>query len=53
MDADDAEANSEMHKDWVTNRVRNIAYELEDTIDEFTFQVNKQRQWRGNNCPSF
>ncbi|WRX33360.1 NB-ARC - like 10 [Theobroma cacao] len=42
MDADDAEANSEMHKDWVTNRVRNIAYELEDTIDEFTFQRKEE-----------
>ncbi|OMO76980.1 Disease resistance protein [Corchorus olitorius] len=52
MEADKGRENSEVHKDWVSN-FREIAYEVEDAIDEFTYHVNKHRRWRGNNCQSF
>lgn len=43
---------SQSQKDWVKN-VRDLAYEAEDIIDEFTYHVSKRQQWRGNNFKSF
>ncbi|XP_039018950.1 disease resistance protein RPM1-like [Hibiscus syriacus] len=37
---------SETDKQWVAS-VRDIAYEVEDVVDEFMFHFNKQQQWRG------
>ncbi|KAK8481632.1 hypothetical protein V6N11_071054 [Hibiscus sabdariffa] len=37
---------SETDKQWVAS-VRNIAYEVEDVVDEFMYHFNKQQQWRG------
>ncbi|XWS73826.1 hypothetical protein CRYUN_Cryun02cG0162800 [Craigia yunnanensis] len=49
LDADHkAGPNSQSQKDWVKN-VRDLAYEAEDTIDEFTYHESKRQQWRGNN----
>ncbi|KAE8695222.1 Detected protein of unknown function [Hibiscus syriacus] len=37
---------SETDNQWVAS-VRDIAYEVEDVIDEFKYHFNKQQQWRG------
>ncbi|KAK8564477.1 hypothetical protein V6N12_036600 [Hibiscus sabdariffa] len=37
---------SETDKQWVAN-VRDIAYEVEDVVDEFMYHFNKQQPWRG------
>ncbi|KAK8561095.1 hypothetical protein V6N12_048171 [Hibiscus sabdariffa] len=37
---------SETDKQWVAS-VRDIAYEVEDVVDEFMYHFNKQQQWRG------
>ncbi|XVE59662.1 hypothetical protein DITRI_Ditri05aG0063800 [Diplodiscus trichospermus] len=53
QDADHrAGPNSQRQKEWVKN-VRDLAYEVEDTIDEFTHHETKRRQWRVANCKTF
>ncbi|KAK8488857.1 hypothetical protein V6N11_071057 [Hibiscus sabdariffa] len=37
---------SEIDKQWVAS-VRDIAYEVEDVVDEFVYHFNQQHQWRG------
>ncbi|KAK8564461.1 hypothetical protein V6N12_036584 [Hibiscus sabdariffa] len=37
---------SETDKQWVAS-VRDIAYQVEDVVDEFMYHFNKQQQWRG------
>ncbi|GMJ03679.1 RESISTANCE TO PSEUDOMONAS SYRINGAE 3, RESISTANCE TO P. SYRINGAE PV MACULICOLA 1 [Hibiscus trionum] len=37
---------SETDKQWVAS-VRDIAYEVEDVVDEFMYHFHKQQQWRG------
>ncbi|XVF69269.1 hypothetical protein PTKIN_Ptkin11bG0067400 [Pterospermum kingtungense] len=51
VDADRAGASSQRLKDWV-NDVRDLAFEVEDIIDKFTYHVNKNRQWSGHNFRS-
>ncbi|KAK8596063.1 hypothetical protein V6N12_064563 [Hibiscus sabdariffa] len=43
VDADRAGENSEIQKAWVAS-VRDLAYQVEDTIDEYTYHLNRQRQ---------
>ncbi|KAE8665104.1 hypothetical protein F3Y22_tig00112686pilonHSYRG00021 [Hibiscus syriacus] len=45
VDADRVRAGSQIQKVWVNN-VRELAYEVEDVIDEFTYHENKRQQWR-------
>ncbi|XVE59667.1 hypothetical protein DITRI_Ditri05aG0064200 [Diplodiscus trichospermus] len=53
LDADHrARPTSQRQKEWVKN-VRDLAYEVEDTIDEFTYHETKRRQWRVANCKTF
>ncbi|KAK8516720.1 hypothetical protein V6N11_007492 [Hibiscus sabdariffa] len=40
------ETRKEMDKEWIAN-VRDIAYEVEDVVDEFAYHFSKQQQWRG------
>ncbi|KAK8564483.1 hypothetical protein V6N12_036606 [Hibiscus sabdariffa] len=44
--------SSEMDKQWVAS-VRDIAYEVEDVVDEFMYHFNKQQQWRGKRSRFF
>ncbi|XVF19619.1 hypothetical protein REPUB_Repub11eG0126400 [Reevesia pubescens] len=44
VDADRAGENSERQKAWVAS-VRDIASQVEDTIDEFMYHLNRRRQW--------
>ncbi|XP_022718643.1 disease resistance protein RPM1-like [Durio zibethinus] len=44
-------ANNKTENEWVAS-VRDIAYEIEDVVDEFMYHFNKQKQWRGK-CSSF
>ncbi|KAL4352851.1 hypothetical protein GQ457_06G000970 [Hibiscus cannabinus] len=37
---------SETDKQWIAS-VRDIAYEVEDVVDEFMYHFNKQQHWRG------
>ncbi|KAK8561092.1 hypothetical protein V6N12_048168 [Hibiscus sabdariffa] len=37
---------SETDKQWISS-VRDIAYEVEDVVDEFMYNFNEQQQWRG------
>ncbi|KAK8564458.1 hypothetical protein V6N12_036581 [Hibiscus sabdariffa] len=37
---------SETDKQWIAS-VRDIAYEVENVVDEFMYHFNKQQQWRG------
>ncbi|KAK8564476.1 hypothetical protein V6N12_036599 [Hibiscus sabdariffa] len=37
---------SETDKQWVAS-VRDIAYEVEDVVDEFVYHFNQQQHWRG------
>ncbi|XVF69272.1 hypothetical protein PTKIN_Ptkin11bG0067700 [Pterospermum kingtungense] len=48
VDVDIAGTNSQTQKDWLKD-VQDLAVEVEDTIDEFTYHVNKNRQWRERN----
>ncbi|KAL4353502.1 hypothetical protein GQ457_06G000950 [Hibiscus cannabinus] len=41
---------SETDKQWVAT-VRDIAYEVEDVVDEFVYHLNQQQQWRGRHGP--
>ncbi|KAM1120620.1 disease resistance protein RPM1-like [Malus sylvestris] len=43
-DAGKKGALSEVEKTWVEN-VRDVSIDIEDIIDEFTYQMNKQRSW--------
>ncbi|KAL4353198.1 hypothetical protein GQ457_06G000900 [Hibiscus cannabinus] len=43
---------SETDKQWLTS-VRDIAYEVEDVVDEFMYHFNKQQQWRGKRSRFF
>ncbi|OMO76982.1 Disease resistance protein [Corchorus olitorius] len=43
MDADTTEENSQTQKAWV-NSIRDMACEIEDTIDEFTYDMNMKSQ---------
>ncbi|KAK8561104.1 hypothetical protein V6N12_048179 [Hibiscus sabdariffa] len=43
---------SETDKQWVAS-VRDIAYQVEDVVDEFMYHFNKQQQWRGKPSRSF
>ncbi|XVE59663.1 hypothetical protein DITRI_Ditri05aG0064000 [Diplodiscus trichospermus] len=53
LDADHrAGPNSQGQKEWVKN-VRDLAYEVEGTIDEFTYHENKRQQWSVTNCKTF
>ncbi|KAE8705699.1 Detected protein of unknown function [Hibiscus syriacus] len=45
VDADRVGAGSQIQKVSVKN-VRELAYEVEDVIDEFTYHENKRQQWR-------
>ncbi|XP_022718668.1 LOW QUALITY PROTEIN: disease resistance protein RPM1-like [Durio zibethinus] len=47
-DADDGpRAQSKAENDWVAG-VREISYQVEDIIDEYMYDMNKQQQWKGN-----
>ncbi|KAK8489039.1 hypothetical protein V6N11_013200 [Hibiscus sabdariffa] len=43
VDADRAGENSEIQKAWVAS-VRDLAYQVEDIIDEYMYHLNRQRQ---------
>ncbi|KAK8489038.1 hypothetical protein V6N11_013199 [Hibiscus sabdariffa] len=43
VDADRAGQNGEIQKAWVAS-VRDLAYQVEDTIDEYMYHLNRQRQ---------
>ncbi|KAL4354185.1 hypothetical protein GQ457_06G001060 [Hibiscus cannabinus] len=43
---------SETDKQWVAS-VRDIAYQVEDVVDEFMYHFNKRQQWRGKPSRSF
>lgn len=52
-DADNrARDQSRAETDWVAG-VREIAYQVEDIIDKYMYDMNKQQQWKGNKFASF
>ncbi|GMI97487.1 RESISTANCE TO PSEUDOMONAS SYRINGAE 3, RESISTANCE TO P. SYRINGAE PV MACULICOLA 1 [Hibiscus trionum] len=53
LDSDRVGVGSQTQKLWVKN-VRELAYEVENVIDEFAYHENKRQQWRrGNTCKKF
>ena len=45
-DADIVREQSKAENDWVAG-VREIAYQVEDIIDKYMYDMNKQQQWKG------
>ncbi|KAK8561086.1 hypothetical protein V6N12_048162 [Hibiscus sabdariffa] len=43
---------SETDKQWVAS-IRDIAYDVEDVVDEFMYHFNKQQQWKGKSSRFF
>ncbi|XWS73828.1 hypothetical protein CRYUN_Cryun02cG0163000 [Craigia yunnanensis] len=53
QDADHRAGAKGLSQNDLVKNVRDLAYELENTIDEFTYYESKRQQWRGNNFKRF